>query len=58
MPFSPGRTVDRIHWRNVWIGAAVARALLATGKVLIGLYLGKDGDGISHEKDHLRKDAP
>jgi membrane protein len=30
-----------IHWRDVWIGAAVTAVLFAVGKVLIGLYLGK-----------------
>jgi membrane protein len=31
----------RVHWRDVWIGAAVTAALFAVGKFLIGLYLGK-----------------
>ena len=31
----------RIHWHDVWIGAAVTSLLFSIGKVLIGLYLGK-----------------
>ena len=31
----------RIHWRDVWVGAAVTAALFAVGKLLIGLYIGK-----------------
>jgi membrane protein len=31
----------RIHWRDVWIGAAVTAALFTLGKFLIGLYLGR-----------------
>jgi membrane protein len=31
----------RIHWRDVWVGAAVTAALFVVGKFLIGLYLGK-----------------
>jgi len=31
----------RIAWRDVWVGAAVTAALVAVGKVLIGLYIGK-----------------
>ena len=31
----------RIAWRDVWVGAAVTAALVAIGKVLIGLYIGK-----------------
>lgn len=30
-----------IPWRDVWTGAAVTALLFTTGKVLIGLYLGK-----------------
>jgi membrane protein len=30
-----------IHWRDVWIGAAVTSILFTIGKILIGLYLGK-----------------
>jgi membrane protein len=35
--------IPRVHiaWRDVWIGAAVTALLLAVGKFLIGLYLGK-----------------
>jgi membrane protein len=32
-----------ITWGDVWIGAAAASFLFATGKLLIGLYLGKSG---------------
>jgi membrane protein len=32
-----------IHWRDVWIGAAVTSALFVAGKVLIGLYIGRSG---------------
>ncbi|MDB5865487.1 MAG: ribonuclease [Betaproteobacteria bacterium] len=32
-----------IQWRDVWVGAAVTSMLFATGKVLIGLYLGRSG---------------
>ncbi len=31
----------RVHWREVWIGAAVTAVLFTIGKFLIGLYLGK-----------------
>jgi membrane protein len=31
----------RIHWHDVWIGAAVSALLFEIGKFLIGLYLGK-----------------
>ncbi|WP_284619882.1 YihY/virulence factor BrkB family protein [Aquabacterium humicola] len=30
-----------VHWRDVWIGAAVTSLLFTIGKHLIGLYLGK-----------------
>jgi membrane protein len=33
----------RIHWRDVWIGAALTSALFTIGKVAIGLYLGRSG---------------
>jgi membrane protein len=33
----------RIHWKDVWIGAALTALLFATGKTLIGLYLGGAG---------------
>ena len=33
----------RIQWHDVWIGAAVTSLLMAIGKVLIGLYLGRSG---------------
>ena len=32
-----------IHWRDVWIGAAVTSALFVAGKWLIGLYIGRGG---------------
>jgi membrane protein len=31
----------KIAWENVWIGAAITALLFETGKVLIGLYIGK-----------------
>jgi membrane protein len=31
----------RIRWHDVWVGAAVTALLFATGKVLIGFYLGR-----------------
>ncbi len=31
----------KIHWHDVWLGAAVTAALFTVGKFLIGLYLGK-----------------
>jgi membrane protein len=31
----------KIDWEDVWIGAAITALLFETGKVLIGLYLGK-----------------
>ena len=33
----------KIHWRDVWVGAAVTALLLAIGKYLIGLYIGRTG---------------
>ena len=30
-----------IHWRDVWIGAAVTAVLFALGKTLIGFYIGR-----------------
>ena len=32
-----------IHWRDVWIGAAVTSVLFAAGRWLIGLYIGRGG---------------
>jgi membrane protein len=32
-----------IHWRDVWVGAAVTAVLFITGKTLIGLYIGRSG---------------
>lgn len=31
----------RIHWRDVWVGAAITALLFTLGKLLIGLYIGK-----------------
>ena len=31
----------RMHWRDVWVGAALTALLFAIGKSLIGLYLGR-----------------
>ncbi len=31
----------KIHWRDVWAGAAVTALLFTVGKLLIGLYIGK-----------------
>lgn len=33
----------RIHWRDVWVGAAVTAALFVAGKFLIGEYIGRSG---------------
>jgi membrane protein len=32
-----------VAWRDVWLGAAVTAALFEVGKLLIGLYIGKQG---------------
>jgi membrane protein len=32
-----------IQWKDVWIGAAATAMLLALGKLLIGIYIGKSG---------------
>jgi len=32
-----------VHWRDVWIGAAVSALLFSFGKYLLGLYLGLSG---------------
>ncbi|MEF7616292.1 YihY/virulence factor BrkB family protein [Aquincola sp. MAHUQ-54] len=32
-----------IHWRDVWVGAALTALLFTVGKLLIGLYIGKSG---------------
>ena len=32
-----------IHWRDVWVGAAVTSVLFLIGKALIGLYIGRSG---------------
>jgi membrane protein len=31
-----------VRWRDVWLGAAVTAALFETGKLLIGIYIGKE----------------
>lgn len=33
----------RVRWHEVWIGAVVTAVLFETGKLLIGLYIGKSG---------------
>lgn len=33
----------RIHWSDVWVGAAVTAFLFTIGKLLIGLFIGKSG---------------
>ncbi len=33
----------RMHWRDVWLGAAVTALLFTVGKALIALYLGRAG---------------
>ena len=33
----------RVEWRDVWLGAALTGALFEIGKLLIGLYIGKQG---------------
>ena len=33
----------QIHWKDVWVGAALTSALFTLGKFLIGLYLGTSG---------------
>jgi membrane protein len=30
-----------VEWRDVWVGAAITAALFETGKLLIGIYIGK-----------------
>jgi membrane protein len=32
-----------VQWRDVWVGAALTAALFTVGKMLIGLYIGKQG---------------
>jgi membrane protein len=32
-----------IHWRDVWVGAAVTAVLFVAGKFLIGQYIGRSG---------------
>lgn len=33
----------RIHWSEVWMGAALTSILFTIGKFLIGLYIGRSG---------------
>jgi membrane protein len=33
----------KIEWRDVWLGAVLTAALFEVGKLLIGLYIGKQG---------------
>jgi membrane protein len=37
-----------IHWRDVWVGAAVTSLLFSIGKYLIGLYLGNSSIASSY----------
>jgi membrane protein len=30
-----------VEWRDVWLGAAITAALFETGKLLIGIYIGR-----------------
>jgi membrane protein len=32
----------QVRWRDVWIGAAITAALFEIGKLLIGVYIGKE----------------
>lgn len=38
----------RIAWRDVWLGAAITAVLFTTGKLAIGLYLGKSSIASSY----------
>ena len=38
----------RIHWRDVWLGAAFTSFLFVLGKFALGLYLGKSAIGSSY----------
>ena len=31
-----------VWWRDVWLGAAITAALFVIGKLLIGIYIGKE----------------
>jgi membrane protein len=33
----------RVHWHDVWLGAATTSVLFSVGRFLIGLYIGKSG---------------
>lgn len=33
----------KVHWKDVWLGAALTALLFELGKFLIGLYIGKQG---------------
>jgi hypothetical protein len=33
----------KVEWRDVWIGAIVTAVLFEVGKLLIGIYIGKQG---------------
>lgn len=37
-----------IHWRDVWVGAAVTAALFYVGKLAIGVYLGRSEIGAAY----------
>jgi membrane protein len=32
-----------LEWQDVWVGAVLTAALFEIGKLLIGLYIGKEG---------------
>ncbi len=38
----------RIHWKDVWVGAAVTAGLFTLGKFLLGIYLGSAGVASSY----------
>jgi membrane protein len=38
----------QIHWKDVWLGAAVIAVLFEVGKFLIGLYIGHTGTGSTY----------
>jgi membrane protein len=39
---------SKLHWNDVWIGAAATAALFTIGKMLIGVYLGKAAVGAEY----------
>ena len=38
----------KIHWNDVWVGAAVTALLFTIGKFAIGMYIGKAGIGTGY----------